>query len=851
MRTPRRVGLFMVCASALVLTVGGQQSIALAEEAAQEDQAAVQQALEEAMRKYQEELRAQEAARATDPAWTPSHVEVGVIRVRDDARPAPLNNYCLDTAGNILACCGGMEFEYLTDDNGEWTVKTRDHACEIRVFSPEGELRETWPLEFTPQAIARDQSGTLFVAGDGRLARLSRDGSIELCVDAPWLAPPKPAADEAKPDAEGGEKPAEESADPAKVWDAVGRAVLGLPEGEPSGESDAARKQAERIEALQARMMARRQREFTSIAIDGDDVYVVGMSQTGYAVWRTDRDFKAGEKIVDRLRGCCGQMDLRARDGVLYIAENGRHHVARYDRTGQSLGDWGRMDRQAADGFGGCCEPKNVCFDAEGNVLTSESGRPESVKRFTADGKFLGVVAAPKFEGGCVRMTLAVSPDGTCLYVLNATQGSIHRFLDKRVLPSHEPADRIVLAEGPEPLATVHTFTGTADGNLLVGGTTGGPEARNVVRLLDPEGKPIGDWKLDFPPRALAVGRNGEVYAGGNGRLVKLDREGSVLATADAPNFAEWLAASQPPPAPPKPPAAVQPAEVEKKPAVKRPVTVKPAPQLQVKPKLEIRVKPKAELQIKPKAELPSKPKVTVQRAAPAVRRPSPDPAVKPTEGLQAAKPAKIAVLSEPVPPPPSPEEIEQAARARSYVSGIAVTERDVFVAARVNTGFAVYRLGLDLKDPVKVLDGLRGCCGQMDIQAHDGDLFVAENCRFRVARYDREGKPVSEFGDRASLGPEGWGSCCNPMNTRFGPEGEVYVSESSVGRITRFTPDGKFLGVVGVVPGQSGCKHVPIVVSPDGGKVYFLDVGQNQIAVLARRSEPVVQASADPPTAR
>ncbi len=45
----------------------------------------------------------------------------------------------------------------------------------------------------------------------------------------------------------------------------------------------------------------------------------------------------------------------------------------------------------------------------------------------------------------------------------------------------------------------------------------------------------------------------------------------------------------------------------------------------------------------------------------------------------------------------------------------------------------------------------LGGCCGQMDIQCDDEHLLVAENTKFEVGIYDRDGKRLSGFGQRAA----------------------------------------------------------------------------------------------------
>ena len=96
----------------------------------------------------------------------------------------------------------------------------------------------------------------------------------------------------------------------------------------------------------------------TGIAVSEGNLYFCVRSPKGfgYEVWRTDRNFASPKCIVQNLKGCCGQMDVQASGGDLWVAHNCRHKVEHYDRDGKTLGSFGKTDRTAADGFGGCCE---------------------------------------------------------------------------------------------------------------------------------------------------------------------------------------------------------------------------------------------------------------------------------------------------------------------------------------------------------------------------------------------------------------------------------------------------------------------------------------------------------------
>lgn len=114
------------------------------------------------------------------------------------------------------------------------------------------------------------------------------------------------------------------------------------------------------LEDVEREIAARLQR-IHGIAASDKAVYVATAMAKGYgyAVWRMDRDFGNAKEIITGLSGCCGQINIQARGGELFVAENSRHRVVRYDREGKKLAAWGKRDRDgAAGGFGGCCNPR-------------------------------------------------------------------------------------------------------------------------------------------------------------------------------------------------------------------------------------------------------------------------------------------------------------------------------------------------------------------------------------------------------------------------------------------------------------------------------------------------------------
>jgi hypothetical protein len=198
-------------------------------------------------------------------------------------------------------------------------------------------------------------------------------------------------------------------------------------------------------------------------------------------------------------------------------------------------------------------------------------------------------------------------------------------------------------------------------------------------------------------------------------------------------------------------------------------------------------------------------------------------------------------------------ERIEEMVKAsiqyKLKVASISSDDKAVYVACGMPTGYgyAVWKLSPDFKDGKEIVSGLSGCCGQMDVQANSDGVFVAENSRKRVRRFDADGKSICDWG-KASEGIEGFGSCCNPMNLAFDAKGSVFTAEDTTGRIKRYSPDGKLLSVVGAADVVPGCKKVSIGVDSTGERVFMLDITKNNVAVLKRvrpdPKEPLAEAT-------
>jgi len=181
---------------------------------------------------------------------------------------------------------------------------------------------------------------------------------------------------------------------------------------------------------------------------------------------------------------------------------------------------------------------------------------------------------------------------------------------------------------------------------------------------------------------------------------------------------------------------------------------------------------------------------------------------------------------------------IKNIQKRLSTVNSISIGSNHAFIACPETKGYgySIWRTDLDLTNAKKIVSGLSGCCGQMDLQVSGDEVYVAENSRHRVVRYNSDGKKLGTFGkrDREGLG-EGFGGCCNPMNLCFTSEGEVLVSESS-GMVKRFTTSGQYVGTVGAAGVPEGCKNSAVGVSSNGDYVFYIDIRNSKILVLERQ---------------
>jgi hypothetical protein len=384
-----------------------------------------------------------------------THKQASIVKVANAAAGETLEDFCIDASGRIVALLGpaasnGVAFpligELLSDK------KPPKFASEVRVYDADGALIEKWPIGFLGQAINTAPDGTILVGGDGHIARFDSHGKKLHDAESPQMTYISKNADEmrvrAKEQMESDRalyseqvkqleeqlkelKSAKENGTPEKVAKSDDESPLGKVGVQQLEAMIRSYKQHVQILEKQTiedvlRQVLARARKTHSIAASDREVFVTcpAMAGYGYGVWRTDDKFGQAKEIIKTLSGCCGQMDVQCAMGELYVCENSRHRVVRFDREGKEVAQFGKRDREGeGQNFGGCCNPMNLCFNKQGNLYVSESNGV--VKHFTAAGEYLGIVGVAAVQPGCKNSCVGVAADDSRLFYIDIEKSEI------------------------------------------------------------------------------------------------------------------------------------------------------------------------------------------------------------------------------------------------------------------------------------------------------------------------------------------------------------------------------------------------------------------------------------------
>jgi hypothetical protein len=385
----------------------------------------------------------------------------------------------------------------------------------------------------------------------------------------------------------------------------------------------------------------------------------------------------------------------------------------------------------------------------------------------------------------------AADPTDTSAETTEAAKKSLGR-------PTHKQVATIDINSGDLEEVSLNSFCLSPNGNIFAACGNGPGE----IREFTPAGEFVSSWQIDTKPEAINVGSDGNVYVAGQGRLLKLSDSGEVLLDEEAPHVAAITA----------------------NPEKIREEIIEQTKQMREQFTEQIKVYEDMLAPLKEKSE--------EERTA--------------EEGQQIEMFEQVIKQytdmserygGEELTEEEIDEKVAASIEYKSRTASISEFNGEVFIAtgAVEGYGYDVWKMNDEFADGAVVITGLRGCCGQMDVQCCENGVFVAENSRHRVARYDTAGEMLASWGEQAREGLHGFGSCCNPMNVAFGSDGTVYTAEDTTGRIKQFTPEGELVALIGKVDIVPGCKKVAIAVAKDGGNVFMLDITKNQIHVMDR----------------
>lgn len=382
-------------------------------------------------------------------------------------------------------------------------------------------------------------------------------------------------------------------------------------------------------------------------------------------------------------------------------------------------------------------------------------------------------------------------------------------------------------------------------------------DSAGEVRVFSPAGDYRETWSVPVTPEAINVGSDGQVYIAGQGKLLCVSTSGKVITEAESPHAADMMSKKD----------EIRGSILQQQKRSAERFSSMLGQYQKMLDRAEVKLKALEETLAEHKqqsAEAPASEADAVVAAAEelAEEGSSADESTKPApskaelamlkvrikqqkrnrdNAARMVKQIEQIVDAEGGAKELSEVEIEKRVKSsmeyKMRVASISEADGQVYVAtsAPKGYGFAVWRMNRDFAEADSIVDGLSGCCGQMDVQAGKDGLFVAENSRHRVCRFDENGKLVCEWGSQARTGTRGFGSCCNPMNVAFGPGGSVYTAESGSGRIKRYDAEGNLLGLVGSVEIVPGCKKVSIAVDSSGDRVYMLDITRHHIVMMER----------------
>lgn len=300
----------------------------------------------------------------------------------------------------------------------------------LQLYRPDRTLLREIPLPVVPSALARFGDQDYLVAGGSKLLHVSQEGKVVREVKVLDLL--GISEDQLRAQAlEVAQNDAEERRTRAS------RLIADLEESIKKMEAIPSPTERQKARLASSQKMLERQRKelkrdhspeanvrylvssrtnSPSLSGEGDAVFLTLAKFRGYEVLKLDANLGNPKPVLGDLRGCCGQMDVITSGGRIFTAENTKFEVGVYDLEGKKLSSFGERFKDGNQGFGGCCNPMNVLRYENGDLLTAESSIG-TLKRFSAEGKLLGVVGRARIGEGCKHVAIGFDPQRDRYYV--------------------------------------------------------------------------------------------------------------------------------------------------------------------------------------------------------------------------------------------------------------------------------------------------------------------------------------------------------------------------------------------------------------------------------------------------
>jgi DNA-binding beta-propeller fold protein YncE len=253
--------------------------------------------------------------------------------------------------------------------------------------------------------------------------------------------------------------------------------------------------------------------------------------------------------------------------GTVYVTQQWKHRVLRYDSQGKSLEQWGICSTRS----GQFNSPQGVAVDAEGNVFVVDKAN-SCLQKFNSDGQFLDewdtgywmtISGMATDMSGNLYITLMAIDQ---VYKINSKGEFVRKWgwMGEKDGEFRHPSDIAVDLSGSvyvadrnnhriqkfDPNGTFLTKWGTrgsgrgeftnprsialdGSGNILVLDQPGGPEAeKSRIQKFDLSGGFIADWIVSVVSR-ITCDTNGNIYATDHdGTFIeKFDPNGNLVAT--------------------------------------------------------------------------------------------------------------------------------------------------------------------------------------------------------------------------------------------------------------------------------------------------------------------------------